>query len=327
VVLATFSLSLSGCGKNEAQEASGMPSAPPASVRIGYFANATHAQAVLEVASGDLAKALAPSQLTSRVFNAGPSLVEALFGGEIDLGYLGPGPAINAFVKSHGQGIRVIAGAAANGVLIVARPDAGINTLADLKGKRIATPQVGNTQDISCRHYMTQVLHQSDLGNVLPVSNAEQAAMLARGQIDAAWSPEPWGSRLVQETGAKVIAHEKDLWPEHQFILTVVVTTPQFLQEHPDIVEKMLKVHRTWTARLQQEPDRYVAQLDDALATLTGKRLPKGILSAALANIQFTDEPLEPTLKTFSQWTYDLGFSRRQADLSALTDLTFLHRV
>jgi NitT/TauT family transport system substrate-binding protein len=177
-------------------------------VRIGYFANLTHAQAVLGVASKDFDNAVAPTKVKTKVFNAGPSLIEALFAGEIDVGYVGPGPALNAFAKSRGQGIRVIAGAAANGVVIVARKDAGINSLADLRGKRVATPQLGNTQDIAAKYYLSHELGQKDLNNVLPVPNAEQAAMMAGGQIDAAWAPEPWGSFLVAQTGAKVVAQE-----------------------------------------------------------------------------------------------------------------------
>lgn len=279
------------------------------------------------MSSGDFARAIAPSQLDTSIFHAGPEVVQALFAGEIDIAYLGPGPAINAFVKSHGQGIRIIAGSAANGVVIVARTGSGIHTLADLKGKRIATPQVGNTQDLSCRHYMMRVLHQSDADNVLAVASSEQAAMMSRGQIDASWAPEPWASRLVRQAGAEVIAHEKDLWPNQRFALTVVVTTPEFLSKHPDVVRKVLVVHRAWTARLQQDPGRYVPQLGDALEALTGKRLPKGILGESMKHIVFTDDPMEPSLQTFAEWTYDLGFSRQRTNLAKLTDLRILKQI
>src|SRR5207249_2925587 len=153
-------------------------------VRIGYFANFTHAQAVLGVGSGDFQQAVAPAKVTTKVFNAGPSLVEALFANEIDIGYVGPGPALTAFAQSQGRGIRVISGSAANGVLIVARKDSGISTLQDLAGRRVATPQHGNTQDLSARHYLSAELRQKDLSTVLPIANAEQAGMMTRGEID-----------------------------------------------------------------------------------------------------------------------------------------------
>jgi NitT/TauT family transport system substrate-binding protein len=300
--------------------------APPV-VRIGYFANLTHAQAVLGVASGEYARAVAPSKLETRVFNAGPSLVEALFAGEIDIGYVGPGPAISAYNKSHGEGIRVIAGAAANGVVIVARRESAIQSVADLAGKRVATPQLGNTQDVSARHYLQAALKQDDLKNVIPIENAQQSAMLARGDVDAAWVPEPWGQRLISETGARLIAEEKDLWPNKEFVLTLVVTTPEFLAQHADVVERVLTAHRAWTSRLTAAPDAHIAELRDALFTLTGKKLDDAILGPALHRVKLTDEPLEETLRTFSIWTHDLGFDRGSPDVSHLVDATILRKL
>jgi NitT/TauT family transport system substrate-binding protein len=287
-------------------------------VTIGYFANLTHAQAVLGVASGDFERAVAPNKLETKLFNAGPSLIEALFAGEIDIGYVGPGPATSAYQKSGGKGIRVIAGAAANGVVVVARKGSGIQSLADLAGKRIATPQLGNTQDVSARHYLSAVLKQSDLRNVIPVDNAEQVAMLSRGDIDAAWVPEPWGQRLITEADATLVAEEKDLWPAKEFCLTVVVTTPEFLAKRPDVVAEVLKVHRQWTKRLAEEPDKYRAPLGDALFTLTGKRLPPGVLPPALARVRFTDDPGLDTLRTFANWKHELGFDHAAVDVAGI---------
>jgi NitT/TauT family transport system substrate-binding protein len=298
--------------------------APVAELRLGYFANLSHAQAVLGVSSGEIEQAISPAKLKTKVFNAGPSLVEALFAGEIDIGYVGPGPALAAHARSKGQGIRVIAGAAANGVLIVARKDSGIRTLADLKGRRIATPQHGNTQDIAARHYLAAELGQKDDGNVLPIPNAEQSSMMDRGQIDAAWAPEPWGSRLVAETGATIVAEEKDLWPGKQFALAIVVTTPEFLRDHPDLVAKVLGVHRAWTARLATDPKAHLPQLGTALLALTGKKLPPGVLDSAITRVTFTDDPLPDTFKTMGQWTYDLGFEQQPARLGTLFDLSVL---
>src|SRR4051794_3846805 len=317
---------ITGCGKTESAGSGGPASAPP-EVRIGYFANLTHAQAVLGVSSGEFESAIKPSKLTTRVFNAGPSLIEALFGGEVDIGYVGPGPALSGFSKSHGEAIRVIAGAAANGVIIVAGKDSGINTLADLKGKKLATPQLGNTQDISAKHYLLNELKQDDVKNVLPVNNAEQLQFLADGKIDAAWAPEPWGSRLIVEAGGKLIAEEKDNWPDKQFTLTLVITTPKFLKEHPDLVASILKVHTQWTKRLTDDPTKYQSQLGEALASLTGKKLPTGVVEQALPRVKFTDEPLEQTLTAMAQWSYDLHFVKEPPKLTGLVDTTILKQV
>ena len=270
------------------------------------------------MASGEFARAIGPTQLSTKVFNAGPALIEALFAGEIDIGYVGPGPVLSAFAKSHGQGIRVISGAAANGVLIVARRDSGISNLADLKGKLIATPQYGNTQDVAARHYVIAELKQADANNVLAIPNSAQAAMMQRGRIDAAWVPEPWGSRLIAETGATLIGEEKDLWPGRAFALTVVVTTPDFLAKHPQVVNAFLKVHAQWTQRLTQSPQSCSGQLDDALGGLLGRKLPAGLVGASLKHVTFTDDPLPATFQTMGQWAHDLGFTREPVRLDGL---------
>ena len=304
------------------RSASGGQGAP---VKLGYFANLSHAQAVLGVASGDFARAVSPEALETKVFNAGPSLIEALFAGEIDVGYVGPGPVISAYNNSDGKGIRVLAGAAADGVVIVARKGSGITSLADLGGARLATPQLGNTQDLSARHYVSAVLKEQGASNVIPVDSAQQAALFARGDLDAAWVPEPWGERLIVETGATLVAQEKDLWPSKQFALTLVVTTPEFLASRPDVVERLLRAHRVWTQRLVEHPDQYVGALGDALFGITGQRLGAGILPAAIKRVQFIDEPLDDTLRTFAQWNRDLGFARRQPPIEGLVDTTILH--
>lgn len=322
VVLVVLAVLATGCEKK--------PTAPgqgPSEVRLGYFANLTHAQAVLGVSSGDFARAVAPAKLSTKIFNAGPSLIEALFAGEIDLGYIGPGPAISGFTKSNGRGLRIIAGVSANGVLIVARKDAGIHSLEDLKGKRIATPQLANTQDISARHYLLSVLKQANTSTIVPVANAEQAGMMARKQIDAAWAPEPWGSRLIVEADATLIAEEKDLWPNKELTLAVIIVRPEFLRAHADAVEKFLRVHCAWTERLRREPQVQVGALGDALFALTGKRLPPGVLDKAIGYVKFTDDPLPDTLETMARWSHELGFVKERPVLDGMVDLTMLNRL
>jgi NitT/TauT family transport system substrate-binding protein len=318
-----------GCRKIETtHKASGQETnVPPAEVRIGYFGNLTHAQAVLGVSSGEFGEAIKPSVLTAKVFNAGPSLIEALLAGEIDVGYVGPGPVLNAHLRGRGKDVRVISAAAANGVLIVARKDSGIEKLEDLKGKRVATPQHGNTQDIAARHYLTHVLGQEDAANVVPIANPEQLKMMEDGQIDAAWAPEPWGSRLVAQAGAHVVAEEKDIWPAKVFVLTLVITTPRFLENHPDVVRKMLEVHHHWTVRLQREPEKYAPRLEEALFALSGKKLPPGVLESSIQTVRFLDDPLPDTIKTMGDWAYDLKLAPHPPDLTGLIDTSILKRI
>lgn len=298
---------------------------PVQEVRLGYFANVTHAQAVLGVSSGDFEKAVAPAKFTTKVFNAGPSLIEALFAGEVDIGYIGPGPALNGFTKSKGK-VKVIAGSAGSGVLIVARKDSGIMKLQDLAGKKVATPQLYNTQDIAARHFLSEMGKVAASG-IKPIPNGEQAGSMSRGEIDAAWAPEPWGSYLISETGATLIAEERSLWPQKDFAITVVITTPEFLSKHPDVVEKVLGVHATWTDRLRTEPDRWLPNLESALVKLSNKKLPAGVLKAAVGRTTFSDDPLEYTFEQFALWSYQQGAAKEAPDLSGLVDTSIMKKV
>jgi NitT/TauT family transport system substrate-binding protein len=318
ILSCVFLFSLTGCDRQPAQSAVSTTPPPLPQLRLGYFANITHAQAVLEVASGDLQSALGPTQLSTKVFNAGPELIQALNAGAIDVGYVGPGPVIAEDVNTGGQAVRVISGSAANGVVIVASKDSGIQSLTQLKDKKIATPQLGNTQDVSARHYVTVVLGQDDTDNVKGIPNSQQAGLMARGTIDAAWVPEPWGARLIDQTGAILIGEEKDLWPNHEFSLTVVVTTPDFLAAHPEAIEKLLSVHHAWTQKLQQNPLQYADQLSAALANLGGKKLPPDVMRGALQRTLFTDDPLPDTFSTMEQWSYNLKFIKSAPPLTGL---------
>lgn len=324
---------IAGCGREESGGGGTSTTGPsasaeaPAEVTLGYFANLTHAQAVLGASNGDFEQAVAPSKFKTRVFNAGPSLIEALFAKQIDIGYVGPGPAVAAHAKSRGQGIRVIAGVAANGVAIVARDGAGINTLADLKGKRIATPQHGNTQDIAARYYLQKELKETNLNNVIPVANAEQSGLMARGEIDAAWAPEPWAARLVAEAKGKIIGEEKDLWPNKEFTLTLIVTTPEFLAEHPDIVRNVLARHRKITADLKADPKKQLPAIEAGLFALTNKKLPEGVLADAITRVQFTEDPLEDTLLKMAQWSHEIGFLQEEPKIDGLVDTTLLNEL
>jgi NitT/TauT family transport system substrate-binding protein len=316
-IFAVFAL-IGGCGKSAPAAAPTTGPAPLAELRLGYFANVTHAQAVLGVASGDFQNAISPTTLTTRVFNAGPELIQSLNGGQIDMAYVGPGPVIIAQAISGGQALRVISGSAANGVAIVARADSGITSIKDLVGKRIATPQHGNTQDVSARHYLTAVLGQTDTNNVLPIPNLQQVALMATGKIDASWAPEPWASRLIAEDHAVLIAEEKDLWPQHQFALTVVIARPDFIQQHPDIVQKILAVHHQWTVKLAADPQSCRQQLHDALQKLTGADLKDDVLIPALQRTTFTEDPLKDTFTSMAQWSADLKILKSVPDPSVL---------
>ncbi len=199
-----------------------------------------------------------------------------------------------------------------------------------MRDRKIATPQLGNTQDISARHFLLSVLKQQDTKNIIPINNAEQAGMILRRQIDAAWVPEPWGSRLVAEAGAKIIAREDQLaqlWPDGQLTLAVVVTTPKFLAEHPDVVQGILSVHHKWTVALAEDAAKHAPSLGSAIKDITGQSLPAGVLQEALKNVKFTDDPLPQTLSTMARWACELKFAQKDTGIDGLMDLSILKRI
>ncbi|HLX60462.1 MAG TPA: aliphatic sulfonate ABC transporter substrate-binding protein [Planctomycetota bacterium] len=314
-----------GCGDSSAN-ATGI-----APVRLGYFANMTHAQALIGVARGDFQKGLGNTPLQTSIFNAGPSAIEALSANKLDIAYIGPGPALNAFVNGKGN-VRVVAGSAANGVGIVVAAGSGIKTLNDLKGKRIATPQLANTQDIAAREFVLEQLHdkaRSDGGTteIQPVANAEQVGLFKQKRLDAAWAPEPWASRLIHETGATLLEEEKNLWPEKKFAITLVVVSKRFLDAHPEQVEAFLKAHAAITEFIQKSPEQAAALVNEQLNKELGKPLSSEVLKDAFARVKFTTDPLPSTIERMAQWNVDLGFLRTKPDLSGLVDLSILKKL
>src|SRR6202158_836872 len=217
----------------------------PTILRVGYFPNITHAQALVGRGKGQIEKALgAVVQVEWRACNAAPAAIEALFANAIDLPYVGPNPTVAGYVRSQGEAVRVIAGAASGGASLVVRNDAGIRSASDFHGKKIATPQLGNTQDVALRSWMrANGLKSREKGGdvqVIPISNPDQLTLFLKGQIDAAWAPEPWAARLVHDGGGRIFLDERDLWPNRQFIVTTIIVNPKFLKEHPDTVKKFL---------------------------------------------------------------------------------------
>src|SRR4051812_21707900 len=213
-------------------------------LRLGYFANVTHAIPLIGVEDGTYQKTLGDTKLTTQIFNAGPAAVEALFGGAIDAAYVGPNPAINAFAQSDGKAIKIVAGATSGGAQLVVNDS--IKSAADLKGKTLATPQLGNTQDVALRAWLTdQKLTSSLTGapsdvNILPQENAQTLDAFKAGQVDGAWLPEPWASRLV-DAGAHVLVDEKDLWPDGDFVTTQLIVATEFLDKYPGTVKKLIE--------------------------------------------------------------------------------------
>jgi NitT/TauT family transport system substrate-binding protein len=325
---------LTGCavtepGTGSTSSAAVAATSPAAEVRLGHFPNLTHATAVYGVEAGVFADALGDTTLSTQVFNAGPAAVEALFAGALDAAYLGPNPAVNAFVKSRGSAVRIVAGATSGGASLVVQPE--IDDVADLRGRSIATPQTGGTQDVALRHHLAENGLQVDLrgaGDVTVVAqeNAQTLQLFQAGQLDGAWLPEPWASRLVLEGGGEVLVDERDLWPGGRFVTTHLVVRTEFLERHPQTVRALIEGSVEANRQIAADGERARTVLDAALGRLAGASLEPQVLERALSGLELSDDPLAASLRTSAQHAFDTGLVE-QADLTGIYDLRLLREV
>ncbi|MDQ6753315.1 MAG: ABC transporter substrate-binding protein [Actinomycetota bacterium] len=309
---------------------------PAATLKLGYFGNVTHAPALVGLQEGILQKDLGQTKLSTQVFNAGPAAVEALNAGAIDAAYLGPNPAINSFVKSKGDSIRIIAGAASGGAQLVVKPS--ISGAADLKVKVLATPQLGGTQDVALRAWLAKQGYKTDPNGggdvtINPTDNAQTLKLFQDGKLDGAWLPEPWASRLVLQAGGKVLIDEKDLWDGSltgkpgEFPTTILIVNKTFLEQHPQTVRALLKGHVESVQWLQDNPGAKAADAINAgLKAAAGSALPADVITRSLSNLTFTDDPLAGTYRKLLKDGADSGVTK-QADINGVFDLTQLNSV
>ncbi|WP_033823212.1 aliphatic sulfonate ABC transporter substrate-binding protein, partial [Kitasatospora sp. MBT63] len=293
-------------------------------VKIGYFANLTHGTPLVGLQEGLFQKELGATQVKTQIFNAGPAEIEALNAGSIDIGWIGPSPAINGFTKSKGSSLRVIGGSASGGVKLVVNPDR-IKTLDDLKGKKIATPQLGNTQDVALLNYLAEkgykVDAQSGAGDVSVVRSDNKVTPDAykSGSIDGAWVPEPTASKLVT-LGAKELLNEKQVWPDGKFVITNIIVSQKFLKEHPDVVEAVLRGSVNTNAFIKANPDKAKADANDAIKAAAGNALEPAVLDPAWKDIEFLDDPLANTFQAEADHAVKAGLLEKPV-LDGIYDL------
>jgi NitT/TauT family transport system substrate-binding protein len=318
---------LAGCGQAAGAEGTGQ-----VALRLGYFPNVTHAVPMVALDRGFYAKALGPDvALTTQTFDAGPAAVEAIFGGALDAAYVGPNPAINAYTKSRGSLVRIVAGAASGGAALVVRPAAGIGSAADLRGKRLATPQLGNTQDVALRAYLSaHGLRTTPQGGgdvtITSTANSTILQLFKQGQLDGAWVPEPWVSRLVTEAGGRVLVDEATLWPDGRFPTTELLVTTAFLHAHPDAVRRLVEGHVAASDWIAANPAPAQAVVNAALLRLTQKQLAGSVLAQAWTKLDFGVDPLAGALARQAQAAHDAGVVG-DADLHGILDLSVLNDV
>jgi NitT/TauT family transport system substrate-binding protein len=299
-------------------------------VKIGYFGNLTHGTALVGMQKGFFQKALGATRAEPAIFNAGPSEIEALNSGSIDIGWIGPSPAINGYTKSAGKNLRIIGGSASGGVKLVVNPDK-IKSLKDVKGKRIATPQLGNTQDVAFLNWAAEqgwkVDPQSGKGDVTVVRSDNKVTPDAykSGSVDGAWVPEPTASKLVAE-GGKVLLDESTLWPDKKFVITNIIVSQKFLKEHPDVVEAVLRGSVKTNEWINANPEEAKAVANAALKKLSGKALPAEVIDPAWGSITFLDDPLAATLDSQAEHAVKAGLLK-EPSLEGIYDLAPLNKI
>jgi len=293
-------------------------------VRFGHFPNITHAQGVIAHALSRQGKGWFEQRLGPNVeiqwftYNAGPSAMEALFAGSLDVTYVGTGPALTAYMKSNGQEIRVISGAANGGAALVVKPDGGINKPADFRGKRIATPQMGNTQDIACRawlkaHGFKIVLTGGDV-LVIPTANPDQLGLFQRGGVDAVWTVEPWVTRLERDANARVFLEDKDT------ITTWLVSSVKFLRDRHELAKKIADANAELTEWIQQNEAEAQKLLIEELKAETRADFSPDAVAQAWKRIQFTSQVSRDLISKSVQDGKDAGFLKGSTDTSKLIE-------
>ena len=305
----------------------------PLVVRVGHFPNITHAQALVGRANGAFDQALAPqARVEWKAFNAGPSVIEALFAGDLDIAYVGPNPTITGYVRSHGEALRVIAGAMSGGASLVVRNDAGINKPEDFHGKRVASPQLGNTQDVALRAWLAghdlKLREKGGDVSLNPIANADQVTLFLQKQLDASWTPEPWASRLIHQANCRLFLDERTLWPGGRFVTTNVIVSTKFLNSHRDLVKRFLEAHVALTVWINQHPGETRSIIEAEIREETSASLPDDVVRDAFSRLDATYDPLRSTLRVSAQRAFDLGLlGRERPELSGLYDLSLLNAV
>jgi NitT/TauT family transport system substrate-binding protein len=302
--------------------------ADPVNLRLAYFPNVTHAAAIAGVEKGIFADKLGPDvTLKTSTFNAGSAALEALFAGDLDITYIGPNPSINAYAQSGGEAARIIAGSTSGGAALVVRD--GIDTVEDLRGTTLATPQLGNTQDVALRSFLADNDLSADTAgggdvSIQPQANGDALAAFEAGQIDGAWVPEPFATRFQLEGGGHVLVDEADLWPDGQFVTTDVLVRTEFLAQHPDVVEAFLRGHLAAIAAIEADPAHARTVANDEIEAITTKRLSDEVLATAWARLTFTPDPIASSLQESAAHAEDLGLLD-PADLSGIYALSILN--
>ena len=285
-------------------------------IRVAYFPNINHAVPIIGMEKGTFENQIGNNTVIEPIlFDAGPQVIESIFAGSIDIAYVGPGPAINGFLKSEDHNVKILSGAASGGASFIVHPNSKIESVADFEGKRIAAPQIGNTQDISLRTYLSENgLKPAEKGGsviVLNISNPDIYTLFAKGDIDAAWVPEPTATILVQQLDGKRLFNEEELWPDNRFASVLLIAREEYVKQNPEIINKWLEAHKQTVDWINSNPEQTRIIFIQFMKKETGKSLPDKLVDESLSNLEITSDPIVSSVHTFAKRADSLGYLGR----------------
>ena len=285
-------------------------------IRVAYFPNINHAVPIIGMEKGTFENQIGNNTVIEPIlFDAGPQVIESIFAGSIDIAYVGPGPAINGFLKSEDHNVKILSGAASGGASFIVHPDSKIDSVADFPGKRIAAPQIGNTQDISLRSYLSENgLKPAEKGGsviILNTPNPDIYTLFAKGDIDGAWVPEPTATILVQQLNGTRLFNEESLWPENKFASVLLIAKEDYVQQNPEIINKWLEAHKQTVDWINSNPEQTKTIFIQFMKKETGKSLSEKLVDESLSNLEITSDPIVSSIHTFAKRADSLGYLGR----------------
>ena len=285
-------------------------------IRVAFFPSVVHAVPIIGMETQTFANNLDDDlDIQVKIFDSGPQVIESVFSNSVDIAYVGPGPVINGFLKSDGNDLKILAGAASGGASFVIQKNSGLELIENYSGKRIAAPQISNTQDVSLRHYLAENgLKPAEKGGdvfVLNIANPDIYTLFAKGDIDGAWVPEPWATMLVEELDGVRLFDENEFWPENQFSSVLLIGRSDYIEKNPEIIKKWITANEKTVQWINNHPDESKKLYNEFLKSYMGRTLPQNIVEKSFSNIIITSEPLENSVHTFAERADALGYLGR----------------
>ena len=287
-------------------------------VRVAFFPSIGHAVPIVGIENGIFQRGVGDQiKIETKLFDSGPQVIESIFARSIDIAYVGPGPVINGFLKSHGNDIKILAGAASGGASFIIQPDSGLDSIENFDGKRIASPQISNSQDVSLRYYLAsndlKPIEKGGTVFVLNIANPDIYTLFAKGEIDGAWVPEPWATMLVQELNGVRLFNEEKLWPNEEFASVLLIARTDYLENNTELVKNWLKSHKETVVWINSNADESKSIFESFLKKHMGKSLPTKIIDESFSNLTITSDPIKNSILTFAERADSLGYLGRGA--------------